>query len=301
MPVTRVLPSGYCMGVVKAIEQVKRIRKQNPTEKVYVLGMLVHNRYVVKALSDIDVITLEDPARSQIELIDSIDEGIIVFSAHGISDQIKEHALNRGLKIVDASCPFVLNNRKLIRSYLDRSYSVIYVGRQNHPESEAILSMSPDVHLVTGKESVRGLKILSDRIFVTNQTTMSVNDIRDIMDCLRQHFPDAEFAAEVCDATRMRQQAVMDLKDSDVLIVVGDPQSNNTASLERIARESGISAVHKVQSAADLLDLDIDTDKNISVTAGASTPKCLTDSVINYLETKDPKYLLIENSKILNQ
>ena len=299
MPIKRVLPSGYCMGVVKAIEQVKRVVKENPHKPVYVLGMLVHNKYVVEALRCINVITLEDSHKTKEELLDTIDQGIVVFSAHGISDHIKQKAINKGLEIVDASCPFVLNNRKLIQEYLDLGYEILYIGKENHPEAEAIISISEKVHLITNESSLDN-SWKQKKLFVTNQTTMSINDIKDIMENLKEQFPEAVFAPEVCDATRLRQQAIIDLVDVDTLIVVGDPKSNNTTQLVKIAQEAGIKEVYKVESAKELPDLRIDVTKNIAVTAGASTPRSLTDNIISYLETGDSKYLEVDIKKILN-
>lgn len=301
MPVKRVVPSGYCMGVIKAINTARKVARDNPNTPVYVLGMLVHNEYVVRALEECGVFTLYDPSKTKYELLDEVSEGIVIFSAHGISDQIREYAEARGLQTVDASCPFVLNNRSLIIQKLDEGYDVLYIGKRNHPEAESVISVSPRVTLISSIDDVDKLPDELEKVFVTNQTTMSMYDVEDTMSAIRNKFPDALFAPEVCDATRMRQQAVIDLKDTDVLVVVGDPSSNNTAQLASIGKASGIKEIYKVETAADLKDIPISTGKNIAVTAGASTPRILLDNVIGYLEKRDPVYFVTDLEKMLDQ
>ena len=299
MPVKRVVPSGYCLGVVRAINIARKVAAENKEQPVYILGMLVHSRYVVEALNALGVTTINDPGKTKYELLDSIDNGIVIFTAHGISDDIKQYASYKGLTTVDASCPFVLNNRKLIKEKLEQGYEVLYIGKQNHPESEAIISMSEGIHLVTGDKLPKTEN--DEKIFVTNQTTMSMYDVEEIMSRIKTVYPQAVIAPEVCDATRMRQQAVMDLKDTDILIVVGDPSSNNTAQLANIGKAAGIKEVYKIETSEDLKGLNIDTGKNIAVTAGASTPKALTDSVISYLNTGDEQFIIPDMKKMLDQ
>lgn len=289
------------MGVIKAINTVRTLARENPDTRIYVLGMLVHNRFVVEALNGLNVITLDDPEKTKLQFLDEIDDGIVVFTAHGISDEIKKHAVSRGLKTMDASCPFVLNNRALIISYLEQDYDVLYIGKKKHPEAEAILSLSDRIHLITGSSDLEELMMDGRKLFVTNQTTMSMYDIDEMMKTIRDRYHDAVITPEVCDATRMRQQAVMNLQNIDALVVVGDPTSNNTSQLATIAHQHGISHVFKVETARDLHLDEFEDSWNVAVTAGASTPGYLTSNVIEYLRTADEKYLVVETEKMLDQ
>ena len=299
MEVRRVVPSGYCQGVVSAIRKVRETVEKYPDKKVYVLGMIVHNRFIVEAFRQLNVITLDDPFRTKEELLDSIEDGVVVFTAHGISDQIKQKALSRGLTVVDAACKYVLKNLSLIRDYLNDGYSIIYIGKKKHPESEAALSISEDIHLVTSLNDIEKLNITNSRIMVTNQTTMSVYDVSEYIEAIRMKYPGAVILEEICDATKQRQNAVMNVTDADTLIIVGDPNSNNTAQLTRLGRKNGIRRVIQIETAAELEGMEFAPDERIAVTSGASTPRYLTDNVIEYLKTQNPDYLKTDISRIL--
>ena len=300
MKVRRVVPSGYCKGVLRAIRIVKKARKDYPAKPIYVLGMIVHNRFVVDAFSNMGIITLDDTSLTKAELIETIDEGVVVFTAHGISDQIRQHAIDKGLTVIDASCEYVLVNQFLIKNYIKSEYEVIYIGKKGHPEAEAACSISSKVHLVSTKEDINALVITNEKLVVTTQTTMSIRDTAILLDYLKAKYPDIELEDEICSATRMRQEAVMTLTDVDCLIVVGDPHSNNTAQLAAIGRNSGIEKVLAIEMPEDLKDIDFSGYENIAVTAGASTPRLLTDNVIEYLKTGDEACFEIPVDKILD-
>ncbi|MBQ2138615.1 MAG: 4-hydroxy-3-methylbut-2-enyl diphosphate reductase, partial [Erysipelotrichaceae bacterium] len=142
MEIKKVIPSGYCKGVVNAIKLAKDTKEKHPDENVYILGMLVHNSFVSDELSSLGIITLDDSKCSKAKLLDQIDEGIVIFTAHGISDAIKEKAVKKGLAYVDASCVDVLKTQNIIKEKLKEGYEVIYFGKKNHPEAEAVISIS---------------------------------------------------------------------------------------------------------------------------------------------------------------
>ncbi len=299
MEIRRVIPSGYCQGVVQAIRKVQETVKKFPDEKIYVLGMIVHNRYVVEAFEQLGVITLEDPEKTKEELLDDITDGVVIFTAHGISENIKKKAVDKGLTVVDAACKYVLKNLLLIKEYLSDGYEIVYIGKRNHPESDAALSIDDKIHLVTSIAEIDSLEIQSDRIMVTNQTTMSIYDTQQLIEAIIAKYPHAVILEEICDATRQRQNAIMKLQNVDTLVIVGDPASNNTAQLTRLGKRNGIENVVQIENANDLVQYDFSSSNSIAVTAGASTPKYLTDNVIDYLKTNDPKYLQVNISKIL--
>ncbi|MBO7677006.1 MAG: 4-hydroxy-3-methylbut-2-enyl diphosphate reductase [Erysipelotrichaceae bacterium] len=237
MEVKRVVPSGYCKGVVNAIKLAKQTRKDNPDEKIYILGMLVHNSFVSDELASLGIITLDDSVKSKEELLDEVDEGIVIFTAHGISDYIKEKAAAKGLKYVDATCVDVLKTQNIIKEYLKDGYEVIYFGKRKHPEAEAVLSISDKIHLVTSNEDIEKLDLHDRKLFLTNQTTMSYLELKDLIDKVKEIYPDIIIQKEICNATSSRQEAIAKLTDCDLLYVVGDSKSNNTKQLVDIGKK----------------------------------------------------------------
>lgn len=282
MEIKRVVPSGYCKGVVNAINIVKKTKQEYPNENIYILGMIVHNSYVSKQMEDLGVITLEDPNLSKEELLDTIEKGVVIFTAHGISDKIKQKALDKGLICVDASCVDVLKNKDLIKSYLDKGYDVVYFGKKKHPEAEAILSLSDNIHLVSNISDIDNLNISNDNLFITNQTTMSYLEVEDMLKLIKDKYPTCIIQKEICNATSSRQLAITNIKDGDVLYVVGDVKSNNTNKLKEIGSKY-FKKVFLISNYKEINKKDLVNENKIYVTAGASTPPILIDEVIDYL------------------
>ncbi len=283
MKIQKVIPSGYCKGVVNAIGIAKQTKAEHPEEPVYILGMLVHNSHVSKELEDAGIITLYDEHKSKEQLLDEVDEGVIIFTAHGISDAIKEKVASKGLQYVDATCVDVLKTQNLIRKHLNDGDEVIYFGKKGHPEAEAVLSISDRIHLISSKEDIDRLDIVADKIFFTNQTTMSYLELAEIIDHLKERYPSIYIQPEVCNATSSRQKAIYELKDCDLLYVVGDLRSNNTNMLKEIGLKHGIKKVLLIQTYEDIDESDLQDVENIYVTAGASTPPELIRQVIDHL------------------
>lgn len=282
MEIKRVVPSGYCKGVVNAINIVKKTKEEYPNENIYILGMIVHNSYVSKQMEDLGVITLENPNLSKEELLDTIEKGVVIFTAHGISDKIKQKALDKGLICVDASCVDVLKNKDLIKSYLDKGYDVVYFGKKKHPEAEAILSLSDNIHLVSNISDIDNLNISNDKLFITNQTTMSYLEVEDMLKLIKDKYPTCIIQKEICNATSSRQLAITNIKDGDVLYVVGDVKSNNTNKLKEIGSKY-FKKVFLISNYKEINKKDLVNENKIYVTAGASTPPILIDEVIDYL------------------
>ena len=282
MEIKRVVPSGYCKGVVNAINIVKKTKEEYPNENIYILGMIVHNSYVSKQMEDLGVITLENPNLSKEELLDTIEKGVVIFTAHGISDKIKQKALDKGLICVDASCVDVLKNKDLIKSYLDKGYDVVYFGKKKHPEAEAILSLINNIHLVSNISDIDNLNISNDNLFITNQTTMSYLEVEDMLKLIKDKYPTCIIQKERCTATSSRQLAITKIKDGDVLYVVGDVKSNNTNKLKEIGSKY-FKKVFLISNYKEINKKDLVNENKIYVTAGASTPPILIDEVIDYL------------------
>jgi len=285
MEIINVIPRGFCKGVVRAIEIAKQTAKQYPGQNITILGELVHNRFVVESLKEEGIATIEDKALSRLELLERIDSGVVIFSAHGIGDEVVARAKEKGLITVDAACEDVVHTQQLIKTYLQDGFEVLYIGQQHHPESQAVLSIDPRrIHLIQTATDLETLEIDPAKLFVTNQTTMSQYDIKQMLETIVRRYPKAVVSDEICNATRMRQEAIMRLEGVDCLMVVGDIRSNNTAMLAKIGKAHGIPKVFRIESAAELpLDQLQDSDR-IAVTAGASTPYFLIRQVLDTLE-----------------
>lgn len=301
MEIIKVVPRGFCKGVVGAINIAKQTRLANPDTKITILGMLVHNKYVVKALHELNINTVEDKKLSRYELLDQIDSGIVIFTAHGIDTQTYEKALSKNLKIVDATCPDVIKTQNLIKAYIKHDYDVIYLGKKGHPESEASLAIDERVHLMETISDIENSNFTTDKLFLTNQTTMSIDDIAQKINLLIEKYPQIEVCEEICDATRVRQSAIANLKDIDLLYIVGDPHSNNSNRLAEIGLQHGVKRSLLIESVEDINLADLEKVERLAISSGASTPTYLTKQVIDYLENLDTNTAKpnVEISKIL--
>ncbi|SEM93086.1 4-hydroxy-3-methylbut-2-enyl diphosphate reductase [Lihuaxuella thermophila] len=288
MEVLKITPRGYCYGVVDAMVLARQAAKNLDLPRpIYILGMIVHNKHVVEAFTDEGIITLDGTNR--MELLDKIDQGTVIFTAHGVSPEVRRRAREKGLTIVDATCPDVTRTHDLIREKVAEGYEVIYIGKQGHPEPEGAMGVAPGhVHLVEKEEDIEKLHFDTDRLLVTNQTTMSQWDTAHLMNKVREKFPTVEIHNEICLATQERQEAVAEqAKETDLVIVVGDPRSNNSNRLAQVAEE--IAGV-KAYRVSDVTEIDIEWlkgKKKVGVTSGASTPTPITREVIRFLEQFD--------------
>jgi 4-hydroxy-3-methylbut-2-en-1-yl diphosphate reductase len=288
MQVLRITPRGYCYGVVDAMVLARQAAKNLDLPRpIYILGMIVHNRHVVDAFEEEGIITLDGPNR--MELLDQVDKGTVIFTAHGVSPEVRKRAQEKGLTIVDATCPDVTRTHDLIKEKVAEGYEIVYVGKKGHPEPEGAMGVAPGhVHLIEKEEDVSGLDLDTDKVLITNQTTMSQWDTRHLMNKVREKYPTAEIVNEICLATQERQEAVAEqAKKTELVIVVGDPRSNNSERLAQVAREIAGVEAYRV---SDVTEIDIEWLKGkqvVGVTSGASTPTPITREVIKYLEQFD--------------
>ena len=283
MEIIKVIPRGYCQGVVRAILIAKKTVKENPDTRVTMLGMIVHNQFVVDACRKLGINFVEDKNKTRMELLEEISSGIVIFTAHGVSDDVIRAAKAKGLTCVDATCPDVIRTHNLVKEH-SAVGDIIYIGKKNHPESEGTVGISDKIHLVTSIEDVDELKNISlKNILITNQTTLSMLDTAEIIAYCKKLFPDAIVAKEICNATSKRQEAVLQLQNVDLLIVVGDARSNNSNQLAKIAKHAGIQESYLIDSVLDLTPSMIDGYKRIAITSGSSTPNSITDQVVDFL------------------
>jgi 4-hydroxy-3-methylbut-2-en-1-yl diphosphate reductase len=290
MNVIKISPRGYCYGVVDAmvIARNAALDKSLP-RPIYILGMIVHNKHVTDAFEEEGIITLDGNNRK--EILEKVDGGTVIFTAHGISPEVRELAEKKGLVSIDATCPDVTNTHNLIRAKEKEGFEVIYIGKKGHPEPEGAVGVAPGiVHLVETAADVEALELNAEKLIVTNQTTMSQWDVSEIMLKVKEKFPHAEVHKEICMATQVRQEAVAEqAQEADVLIVVGDPKSNNSNRLAQVSEEIAGTKAYRI---ADVSELNIDWLKGaetVAVTSGASTPTPITKEVISFLEQFDPE------------
>ena len=288
MEVVKISPRGYCYGVVDAMAlAMQTARNLKLPRPIYILGMIVHNAHVTDYFEKEGVITLD--GENRLEILDQITEGTVIFTAHGVSPEVRRRARDKGLTVVDATCPDVTRTHDLIREKANDGYAIIYIGKKAHPEPEGAVGIAPDhVYLIEKIEEVEQLEIATDRIIITNQTTMSQWDIKHIINRLIERFPTAEIHNEICLATQVRQEAVAEqAKETELVIVVGDPRSNNSNRLAQVSEE--IAGV-KAYRIADISELELQWLEGlhkVGVTSGASTPTPITKEVITFLEQYD--------------
>ncbi len=303
MQVKAITPRGYCKGVVRAIEIAKNA--QNEQQPIYILGMIVHNQYIVDALKKRGIQTIDIPGQTRLELLDQIQHGTVIVTAHGASEQVFEKAKNKGLNVIDASCLDVIKTHDLIKEKLNERYDILYIGKKGHPEAEGAISIDEKrVHLITSKNDIQMMDP-NKHYVMTNQTTMSLYDVYDLCEYAKTILPHVTIEKETCTATKIRQEAIKNMEeDIDIVFIVGDPHSNNTQKLASIASEK--KEVHMIESLDDLNINWLKGKKKAAVSSGASTPTYLTNQVIEFLHQfneNDPQTFFkqpIDLTKILD-
>jgi 4-hydroxy-3-methylbut-2-enyl diphosphate reductase len=290
-------PRGFCAGVDRAIEIVEQALERFGAP-VYVRHEIVHNRHVVDSLRAKGAVFVEDPAE--------VPEGaLLVFSAHGVSPAVRKAAIDRGLRIVDATCPLVTKVHVEAQRFARANHEIVLVGHAGHVEVEGTMGQAPErMHLVQSVEDVAKLRVRDpDQLGVLTQTTLSVDDTREILETLRQRFPKVELPRkdDICYATQNRQNAVKQLVGSaDVVLVVGAPSSSNSKRLVEIAAKSGARA-HLVQTAEEIDPSWIAGAACVGVTAGASAPEILVEQVVERLRHLAGDRARVDSMPILDE
>ena len=277
---------GFCAGVDRAIEIVKKVLEQQGPP-VYVKHEVVHNKTVVEELKELGAIFVED--------VGDIPEGeVVIYSAHGISKAVEIESKNRNLDIYDATFPLVSKVHAEVNTYAKMGYHCILIGHKNHPEVEGTMgqfdtSYGGTITLIEDISDVEKLKFSeSSKVAFVTQTTLSVDDTQELKDSLINKFPDiiGPKKDDICYATQNRQDAVKQLAlESDLVIVIGSENSSNSNRLREIAERSGVKA-YLIDSVGDLPAECLEGKKRIGLTSGASAPEHLVSEVIDTLTKK---------------
>ncbi|MES5815748.1 4-hydroxy-3-methylbut-2-enyl diphosphate reductase [Pseudoxanthomonas sp. Soil82] len=274
-------PRGFCAGVDRAIEIVKRAI-ETLGAPIYVRHEVVHNRFVVDDLKARGAVFVE-------ELDEVPDNATVIFSAHGVSRAVREEADRRGLKVFDATCPLVTKVHLEVSRHCRAGRDVVLIGHAGHPEVEGTMGQwsreeaSGRIYLVEDIEDVATLQVEQpENLAYTTQTTLSVDDTRGIIEALKARFPAVQGPRhdDICYATQNRQDAVRELAGRcDLVLVVGSPNSSNSNRLAELARREGVES-YLIDGAHEIDPAWVAGKRHIGLTAGASAPQVLVDGVI---------------------
>ena len=271
-------PRGFCAGVTRAHQSVDQVLSEYPPP-VYIYHDIVHNTFVINELKKRGVIFVDS--------LDDVSDGqVIIFSAHGVSPTVECDAVDKNLKVIDATCPLVKKIHNKVKNYLKQKKLIILIGHKDHPEIVGTLGQSKGRALVV--ESLDDVKRLPALIpgqvaaYLT-QTTLSHEDIAPIIEALHEKYPELEGNGDICYATTHRQEAVRELaKQCELIIVIGSKKSSNSNRLCETAEHCGVKAI-LIDSPADINIKDLPKKGNIGLTAGASAPESLIQDTIEFL------------------
>ncbi len=276
-------PRGFCAGVDRAITIVERALEifEPP---IYVRHEVVHNKYVVNTLRDRGAVFVD-------QLHEVPDDSIVIFSAHGVSQAVRQEAKDRGLRVFDATCPLVTKVHMEVTRASRKGHECVLIGHAGHPEVEGTMGQySSDeggIYLVESVADVATLEVKNPKLLnYMSQTTLSVDDTADVIDALRAKFPDIKGPRkdDICYATQNRQDAVRDLADEvDVMLVVGARNSSNSNRLRELAEKMGTPA-YLIDDATCIDRAWLQESSRVGVTAGASAPEVLVRDVIQQLQ-----------------
>ncbi len=275
-------PRGFCAGVVRAVDVV-RLALEKLGRPIYVRKEIVHNQFVVRELADQGAIFVEE--------LDEVPEGsVVIFSAHGVSPEVRKNAQCRRLRVIDATCPLVTKVHLELIRYVRENYTVVLVGHRDHDEVIGTLGEAPErVHLITSVKDADALEVANPRrLAYLTQTTLSVDDTAEIVARLKERFPGivSPPGEDICYATQNRQTAVKYVASRvDLVLVVGAKNSSNSNRLVEVAERAGAKA-YLVDEASEIKAEWIEHRPRVAVTAGASTPEVLVAEVVVHLRRK---------------
>lgn len=281
-----VSPRGFCAGVKRAVEVVNLVLQKYKTH-IYVRHQIVHNRHVISDFKKRGAIFVED--------INNIPDGsTVIFSAHGSSPDLYQIAEKKKLKVFDATCPLVNKVHVEAKKFNEQGYFIFYIGHKNHPEATGVLKEVPNKSIVlieTLKGAKKTIPPQTDKLIILTQTTLSFDDTKEIINCLKKRFPKLiqTPAFDICYATQNRQNAVKELtKKVDLVLVIGSKESSNSNRLKEVAEKSGKPA-YLINDKSEIKSSWLENVGNLGITAGASAPKYLIEEVVSYFKKQGVK------------
>lgn len=279
---------GFCYGVSRSISIVDAtISDPTIPRPIYLLGDLVHNHYVNDYFSKKGVLVLG--GKTRLEMLDRIDTGTVVFTAHGVSEKVRKKALDKGLTIVDATCPYVEKTVAKIREQAYLGKTLIYVGKKNHPEVETIISDFDKV-IIIDETAKKCPKIKDKKVILAHQTTLSDYDVSEITKVILKTNPQVEVLKQVCIFPEKRQQEINNFdfpKAGNLIIIVGDQNSNNVSKLKELALRKNVGDVVMIDSLEELdQKCQIKRYDNIYIGSGTSTPIIKVDEIYNEVKKR---------------
>lgn len=280
-------PRGFCAGVDRAIDIVDLSLKKYGAP-IYVRHEIVHSRHVVNSLRQKGAVFVEE--------LNEVPEGsVVIFSAHGVAKSVWEEANRRRLHVIDATCPLVIKVHNEVNRDYNQGYDLILIGHAGHPEVIGTLGQIPDkFHLVSSVEDVEKLHVENTvNLSYVTQTTLSVDECRDIVGALHRRFPNIKgpHQEDICYATQNRQNAVKELSRLvDVILVIGSPNSSNSNRLRELGEQCGIPS-YLIDSANDINPEWLQKAKAVGIAAGASAPEVLVTEVVAFLRASGPSEL----------
>ena len=287
-------PRGFCPGVRRAVEIVNLVLKKHGPP-IYVRHPIVHNHHVVSYFEKKGVIFVED-------LKEVPNKAVIIFSAHGSPPNLYQEAKNKNLHVYDAVCPLVMKVHLEAKKYQKEGYHILYIGHKNHAEVIGVIGevSSNSISLISSLSEAKKIKPPeTEKLIVLSQTTLSLDDTKEIVDCLKKRFPRLILppSSDICLATQNRQNAVKELaKKVDLILVVGSKTSSNSNRLKEVAEKSGVPA-YLIDDKSEIEIKWFDNVKRVGITAGASAPEDIIQEVIKYLLVKNVKVEEIEVNK----
>ena len=283
-------PRGFCAGVDRAIEIVERAIEKHGSP-IYVRHEVVHNKFVVNDLKNKGAIFVDEVSQVPVG-------NVVIYSAHGVSQAVRQEANDISAVIYDATCPLVTKVHKEVIRRQKNNHQVILIGHAGHPEVEGTLGQSSEPNKITLIESVDDIKDLNlskgKDISYTTQTTLSVDDTSEVIDALQDKFPNIQSPkkSDICYATQNRQDSVKEVvKQSEILIVIGSKNSSNSNRLKEIADNQGKPA-YLIDGSDDIEDQWLNDVASVGITAGASAPEILVQEVVSYLMSNGGKEII---------
>jgi len=281
MGIKRILlakPRGFCAGVVRAIDIVERVLQIVPPP-IYVFHEIVHNKFVVEDLSKRSVIFVND--------LEEVPEGgVCIFSAHGVSPQVRAIAERKKLRAIDATCPLVTKVHLEALRFAREGYSTVLIGHAGHEEVEGTMGETP-MQLVSSLEDVKKLEVKNPaKVAYLTQTTLSLDDMAEILAALRAKYPSISGPAkdDICYATQNRQQAVKKIaREVGLILVIGSQNSSNSQRLREVALAAGVPA-YLINNASEIQPEWLEGVESVGISAGASAPEEFVSGVVDYLK-----------------